>query len=992
MREARRRAHAGIIGHRAPRSETLVAFVSAVAVLASIVSVPTSAAAATSTDGATIVYFVKAGSRKVISEKGKVRLKLPARPDALAIRGKNTYVSFPKPIRLKGKRYDDSDIVRFRRGKPSMFFDGSTIGLRRRGEDIDAIDVLPGGRIMFSVVGKARMKGGVRGRDEDVFLWDGSKVRKVFDGSKNGLRARREDVNAFAALGDTFFFSTNGRATRGSFSAGDEDLFTCAASCSSFKRYFNRGGKDIVAADVVMKIKGAVSMRDGRWSDPGVWSTGRTPRKRQKATVRHAVTFDPRAARVRGLTVQRGGKLTFTPNASHTLKTNKNLVLKGRLTMKPATPSDTHVVRFVGVKEHRFKGGGFKILNSDVGLWAVGKRAKLDVAGAAKTAWTRAGPLSAGATTLTLEEAPSGWRAGDELAISPTLPPGSSSHLAFDEAKVVSVSGSTVTIDRPLSHAHPVVNGLWGAEVLNLTRNVRIEGTPNGKSHILLMKGVPKQNISYAAIRWMGPRKKGSDPQVEAGVPGRYGLHFHATKGSARGSLVAGTVVRDTDAHAYVPHETHGLTFRDTISYNTADTAYWYDPGPGPNELVIERAVAAKVRAIPSFRGFTLTGFHLAQGQGNEIKRSVAVGVQGNSNASGMAWPADGVGIWRFDEGNVSHNNKIHGTFTWQNSQHLHIVSDLIAYHNGEYGVFHGAYRKAFVYKDSVLYGNGKAQMLFHAVSRPDVGLSRIDRTLLDGAGTSRYNVVVANNVSEAEFPLEIRESSFHGAQRSDVRVEGKMKGWADVVDSGLGPEDISFVEGAADGSKVRLQQGGEASLLLPADSTTGGTEYPATNVRSFPTSVFAFPTLGTGMGATLTYFDAPNLSRPVATVRDPILYHSWGSGNDMPHPYLKRDGKYGARWTGSLEAPSSDTFTFFLFTHGGVRVWLDDKLMVDRWTDPFSQEAEFEATLVEGQRYPLRVEYFQRTGYSSISLRWRASPLPSAVTIPSTQLHDTQG
>src|SRR3989338_10373715 len=71
----------------------------------------------------------------------------------------------------------------------------------------------------------------------------------------------------------------------------------------------------------------------------------------------------------------------------------------------------------------------------------------------------------------------------------------------------------------------------------------------------------------------LGGEGRGSDF-----VLGRYALHFHMSGENNRGVVVEGVVARDIGSHAFVPHASHGITFRDTLSYNTAETPYWWDP------------------------------------------------------------------------------------------------------------------------------------------------------------------------------------------------------------------------------------------------------------------------------------------------------------------------------------------------------------------------------------------------------------------------------
>jgi hypothetical protein len=72
------------------------------------------------------------------------------------------------------------------------------------------------------------------------------------------------------------------------------------------------------------------------------------------------------------------------------------------------------------------------------------------------------------------------------------------------------------------------------------------------------------------------------------------------------------------------------------------------------------------VRNDPAYRGFRLAGFLINQGLRNEIRDSVAVGVQGNVDAAGFNWPEgaieapNGDGVWNFSKGNGAYVNGYH--------------------------------------------------------------------------------------------------------------------------------------------------------------------------------------------------------------------------------------------------------------------------------------------------------------------------------------------
>ena len=334
---------------------------------------------------------------------------------------------------------------------------------------------------------------------------------------------------------------------------------------------------------------------------------------------------------------------------------------------------------------------------------------------------------------ITLDRVPVGWRNGDTIVIVPTEHPdvGERSWAGFEVRTVAAADGATMHLDAPLAHDHPAVDDPFSgevhtAEVLNLSRNVRIEGTgdgsasfqpsDNGRAHVFIRSAKP-QSVQYAELVLLGPR--GPDERDPThGVQGRYPLHFHHNGDASRGSLVEGVVVRQSGNRAFVPHASHGITFRDTIAYDVWEDPYWWDERT-PNQshdTVFDHTIAAVVQDDPDHRGYTLSGFVLGEGSNNSITNSVAVGVR--NKGAGFHWPSGAnsaeFNVWRFDH-NIAHNNKPNGIFVWQNDDNCHVIENFVAFRNGRVGVNHGAYNNDFVYDNAILFENADGAIRQHA-------------------------------------------------------------------------------------------------------------------------------------------------------------------------------------------------------------------------------------------------------------------------------------
>ncbi len=457
-----------------------------------------------------------------------------------------------------------------------------------------------------------------------------------------------------------------------------------------------------------------------------------------------------------GFTVAAGDTLRFDPNVSTTLYVSGNLIMKGTLEMRPASPGIVHRLVFTGANESEFVGGGMVPLATDDGLWVV-EGGRLDLSGAPREPWVRlAAGAAAGARTLTLAADPVGWRVGDQLRIAPTAP--RQYREQFEGPTVAAISGRTVTLSAPLAYAHPPVTlpdgRAMNAEVLDLTRNVRIEGSPPaatfpraaganpvGRAHVFVNNTVPvRHTIDYVGLRYMGPRQFVASTGRSRFVMGRYALHFHMSGTNAAGTVVRGVVVTDSGSHAFVPHMSDGITFERDVTYNTAETPFWWDVKSNEetdlnndptNRTFFDRDVAANVTSDGGTSANRLAGFSLGCGAGNRITGSTAVGVQGGVQASGFFWPegANSCGNrWEFTA-NIAHNNLVDGIFAWQNDSELHQVPGFVAYNNGGSGIDHGAYRNDFTFASATLFQNNQepggraAEVTLHATAASSAAL-----------------------------------------------------------------------------------------------------------------------------------------------------------------------------------------------------------------------------------------------------------------------------
>lgn len=120
--------------------------------------------------------------------------------------------------------------------------------------------------------------------------------------------------------------------------------------------------------------------------------------------------------------------------------------------------------------------------------------------------------------------------------------------------------------------------------------------------------------------------------------------------------------------------------------------------------------------------------------------------------------------------------------------------------------------------------------------------------------------------------------------------------------------------------------------------------------------------------GLTATFFNDRELTKVLRTRVDPTIDFNWDGrapGQGLPAE------NYAVRWTGWLRPPEPGEYTFVISTDDGMRVWVDEKLILDVWKLQTPTDYRRRVTLKADQAVALRVEYFQERYQARAQLRW---------------------
>jgi hypothetical protein len=184
----------------------------------------------------------------------------------------------------------------------------------------------------------------------------------------------------------------------------------------------------------------------------------------------------------------------------------------------------------------------------------------------------------------------------------------------------------------------------------------------------------------------------------------------------------------------------------------------------------------------------------------------------------------------------------------------------------------------------------------------------------------------------------------------------------------------------------------GAPPAAIPSCALTPAPAAPSSCSRDavtdcIPAATPACTGVGTGLGA--TYYRWPGFTDLQHTESNvPVMYQfAW-----VPEPARYQE-RYTARWDGFLEAPTSETFNFYLASDGQAELTIAGQSAATVLADPSGHEAIATVALTAGQRYPIRVQYVDghAAAYAAVQLRWKSASIPKGA-IPLCRLFPRGG
>jgi len=130
-------------------------------------------------------------------------------------------------------------------------------------------------------------------------------------------------------------------------------------------------------------------------------------------------------------------------------------------------------------------------------------------------------------------------------------------------------------------------------------------------------------------------------------------------------------------------------------------------------------------------------------------------------------------------------------------------------------------------------------------------------------------------------------------------------------------------------------------------------------------------------------YYNNIDFSGALLQRVDPTVNFDWVLGS--PDPSMGTND-FSVRWTGYVVPQFTQTYTFYTVTDDGVRLWVNNQLVINFWIDQPAIERSGTIALTAGVPVPIRMEFYEQAGEAVAMLSW-SSTSQSKQIIPSTRL-----
>lgn len=214
---------------------------------------------------------------------------------------------------------------------------------------------------------------------------------------------------------------------------------------------------------------------------------------------------------------------------------------------------------------------------------------------------------------------------------------------------------------------------------------------------------------------------------------------------------------------------------------------------------------------------------------------------------------------------------------------------------------------------------------------------------------TAKESIVLLKNENILPISSVVKTIAVIGGAAINPRISG---GGSSMVNTENILSPYTALENEL-GSKVQLKfaQGS----MLKGDS------------NPIPSELFSF---NGKTGIQAEYFDNKTLSGyPVKVITEKEINNEWR--DKAPYEWLTKDN-FSVRWITNLKAAKSDSYKLDFIADDGIKVYIDDKLVINDWTDHATQNFTTTVDFKENESHKIVLEYYENGGEATAKLGWR--------------------
>ena len=131
-------------------------------------------------------------------------------------------------------------------------------------------------------------------------------------------------------------------------------------------------------------------------------------------------------------------------------------------------------------------------------------------------------------------------------------------------------------------------------------------------------------------------------------------------------------------------------------------------------------------------------------------------------------------------------------------------------------------------------------------------------------------------------------------------------------------------------------------------------------------------------------YYNGMSFGTLDTTRIDSIVDFDWA---DEPAGTNVGADDFSIRWTGYLIPDYTETYTLYVGSDDGTRLYINGSLLIDNWSDQAYNEESATIALEAGKYYHVEIEYYENGGGAEVDFHWESASQTYEI-VPSTNLY----